>query len=276
MFHTTAVHITGRSNGSRHSRPAPCAQFVEHVAGRSRSAWRCRQAQQQQRRQRRQHGRRHERRARAGPCHQRAGHGRAGGECRAAGQLEPRVGARQRVLRHQRRHQRRRSHGEPHGAGGADEAEHGQHRQRQRAAADDQQQRQQRQRAHAFGHHHQPRARPAIGQHPHRDRQQQERQRLRSRQQADLAGAGLQQQHRDDRHRGQADLLGRLRGEVAPRQSAQSRCRCCVRVGRVVHARIIAAHDARHWPHSDACLCVRKRRVAALRSPHDRVEHHRA
>ena len=75
--------------------------------------------------------------------------------------------------------------------------------------------------AQRFGARHQPAPRDAVGEQAGGDREQDERQRQRGLQQAGLAFADAEQQHRDDRGRGQRDLLGRLGGEVGPGQAVE-------------------------------------------------------
>ena len=79
----------------------------------------------------------------------------------------------------------------------------------------------QRQRAQRFGGDHQQAARTAVGKQPERDRQQQERQRLHGRKRADLAGTGVQREHGDDRRCREAQLFGRLCGEVRPGEGGE-------------------------------------------------------
>ena len=58
---------------------------------------------------------------------------------------------------------------------------------------------------------------------PAGNREQDEGQRQRGLQQAGLAFADAEQQHRDDGRGGQRDLLGRLRGEVGPGEAVEGR-----------------------------------------------------
>ena len=74
-----------------------------------------------------------------------------------------------------------------------------------------------------FRARHQPPPRDAVGEQARGDREQDERQRQRGLQQAGLAFADAEQQHRDDRGRGQRDLLGRLRRQIGPGQAVEGR-----------------------------------------------------
>src|SRR5580698_10198266 len=86
---------------------------------------------------------------------------------------------------------------------------------------DQQQDRQQRQRAQRFRARHQPASRDPVGQHAGRYSKQDERQRQRGLQQAGLAFADTQQQHRDDRRGGQRNLLGGLGRQVGPGEAVE-------------------------------------------------------
>ena len=127
------------------------------------------------------------------------------------------------LRRHQRGHQRRRGDAIGHRAAHRDEAEQRQQRQRHPPEPDQQQDSGQRRGAQRFRARHQPAPRDAVGEQTGRDREQDERQRQRGLQQAGLAFADAEQQHRDDGGRGQRDLLGRLRGEVGPGQAVEGR-----------------------------------------------------
>ena len=112
-----------------------------------------------------------------------------------------------------------------------DKAEQREQRQRQQAEPDQQQDREQRRRAQRFRARHQPPPRDAVGEQARGDREQDERQRQRGLQQAGLAFADAEQQHRDDGRGGQRDLLGRLRGEVGPGEAVEGRGQVSCRVG---------------------------------------------
>ncbi len=81
----------------------------------------------------------------------------------------------------------------------------------------------QRRRAQRFRARHQPAPRDAVGEQAGGNGEQDERQRQRGLQQAGLAFADAEQQHRDDRGRRQRDLLGRLRGEIGPGEAVEGR-----------------------------------------------------
>ncbi|MNK88719.1 hypothetical protein D3C87_1086950 [compost metagenome] len=196
------------------------ARAIVHVAQRMARrgcrAGRFVQTQQQAHGRHRQHRRQHESRRRTGPRDQRAcerGPGREGGTAR---QLQPPVGARQRVTRHEGRHQRGRRDAEAHGADRAEEPEHGQPADAQRRRQHHAEQGQQRHGAQPLGPHHQATARHAVREQAHRQRDQQEGQRLHRRQKADLARPGAEREHGHQRHGREAQLFGGLRRKIGP------------------------------------------------------------
>ena len=82
------------------------------------------------------------------------------------------------------------------------------------AQPDQQQDSGQRRGPQRLGARHHPAPRDAVGEQTGGDREQDEGQRQRGLQQAGLAFADAEQQHRDDGRCGQRDLLSRLGGEV--------------------------------------------------------------
>jgi len=163
----------------------------------------------------------------ADPADQHSGERRAGSEGDGAGKLDAPIGRGQRRRRHQGRDQRWRCDVVGNRAAGADEAEQRQQLERQEAGRGERQHRDERQRAQQLGRRHEAAPRHAVGQHAGRDREQQEGQRLRGLQQPGLAGSGAEREHGDDRRRGEADLLGRLRGEVGPGEAIEARRQDC-------------------------------------------------
>jgi hypothetical protein len=145
----------------------------------------------------------------------------AAGEGDGARQLDPRIGCRQCRARHQRRDQRRRGDAIGDRARRAEEAEKRQHRQAEQAEHGQHEHGGERRGAQRLGADHEAATREAVGEQPRRDRQQQERQGLRRLQHAGRAGAGAERENGDERRRGQADLLGRLRRQIGPGEASE-------------------------------------------------------
>ena len=180
----------------------------------------------------RQRGGKAERGRRADPSDQHAAERGAARKRNRARQFDPRIRGRQLLRGDQRRHQRRRGDAVGDGAAHGDEAEQRQQRQRQQPEPDQQQVAASAAARKRFRARHQPAPRDAVGEQAGGDREQDEGQRQRGLQQAGLAFADAEQQHRDDGGRGQRDLLGRLRREVGPGQPVEG-CGQARRVGRL-------------------------------------------
>ncbi len=166
------------------------------------------------------------------PSHQHAAERRSAGKGNGARQFDPRIGRGQQLRRYQRRHQRRRRDAVDDRAAYRDEARQREQGQCQQVEADQHEDCEQRRGAQGFRARHQPPPRDAVGEQACGDREQDERQRQRGLQQAGLAFADAEQQHRDDRSRGQRDLLGRLRREIGPGQAVEGRRQAEAVVGR--------------------------------------------
>lgn len=102
--------------------------------------------------------------------------------------------------------------------------------------------------AKRFGGHHQAAFGNAVCEQSHRDRQQEEGQCLRGGQSADLTRPSVQGDHGNQRHSGQADLLGRLGSEISARQAFEY-----WRKG-LIHYGILARRQASVWPETDPLL----------------------
>ena len=98
------------------------------------------------------------------------------------------------------------------------------------AQPDHQQDSGQRRSPQRLGARHHPASRDSVSEETGGDREQDKGQRQRGLQQAGLAFADAEQQHRDDGRCGECNLLGRLGGEVRPGQAVE-RCGQARRVG---------------------------------------------
>ncbi len=159
----------------------------------------------------------------ANPADQDAAERRAAGKGDGARELNPRIGRRQLLRGHERGHQRRCGDAVDDGAAHRDEAEQREQRKIDGAGPDQQQDRRQCGRAQRFGAGHQEAPGHPVGEQAGRDREQDEGQRQRGLQQAGLAFADAEQQHRDDGGRGQRDLLGRLGRQIRPGEAVEGR-----------------------------------------------------
>jgi hypothetical protein len=160
-------------------------------------------------------------RCRSGPADERTGECRSCREGETTGQLEPAVRRRERAARHQRGDQSRCRDAEGDGSGRRDEADRGEQRQRQQTKPHQRRQREQGERPHGLGDRHQAAPRHAVGDDAGGEGEQQERQALRRGEHARLADPGAEDQHRDHRGRGEADLLGGLRREIRPGEAVE-------------------------------------------------------
>ena len=155
------------------------------------------------------------------PSDQHAAQRGATGKRHGAREFDSRVRRRQLLRSHQRRHQRRRCDAVGNGAAHGDKAEQREQWQRHPAQPDREQDRRQRRGAQRLGARHQPAPRDPVGKQAGRNREQDEGQGQRGLQQAGLAFADAQQQHRDDRRGRKRNLLGRLGGEVGPGETVE-------------------------------------------------------
>jgi hypothetical protein len=158
------------------------------------------------------------RRRAADPAGQRPAERRTGGIGGGAGEFDSTIGERQDVALDEGGDERGRGDAIADRAACPDESQDCQQRQAQSAEAQQHQHADERDDTQRLGCRHQPRPRHAIREHAGRNRQQQERQGLRRLQDAGLGLPRSQGKDGDDRRRGQADLLGRLRRKVGPRE----------------------------------------------------------
>ena len=199
----------------------PFSQVVQKMARRRRRPRRLAETAERHDGPGRQRGRDAERDHGAGPADERAAERRPRREGGAARQLHAPVRRGQRLARDERGHESRRGHAIGDGAGGPDRSQERQQRQRQQVELGEGQDGDERGDPQPFGRRHEAAPRHAIGQDAGGNRQQQERQRLRGLQEPRLAGSRPEREHGDDRRGGEADLLGRLRGQVGPRQAVE-------------------------------------------------------
>ena len=146
--------------------------LLQRMAARDRLACRLKDPRQQHDRDDRERRSKAEGRARADPADQHAAQRRAAGEGHGAGELDPSVGGRQRMGRHQRRHQRWRGNAIDDSAADGDEAQQSQQWQVENTEPECGEDRQQGAGTQRFCTGHQPAARQAIGQHARRDGEQ--------------------------------------------------------------------------------------------------------